>query len=251
METGKPDVAFPNYGSNTVSVLRNRINEPNIASFRPVGGCSTVGSTITIKGSNFTGTTTVNFGGIPATSFTVNSDNTITAIAAATIIGTVSVTTPRGTGTLSYPAPTINSFNTATAAQGSSVKITGTYFCGVTVVSFGGTAASSFVINSDTSITAVVGSVASGNVSATSPYGTGTLAGFYNGPVISLFSPASGPAGTTVTITGTNFNSVSTGNIVYFGANQAEIVTSNMYRFCSCPSPVGAHIIPNFGLPHK
>ena len=42
-------------------------------------------------------------------------------------------------------------------------------------------------------------------------------------PVITLFSPASGPAGTTVTITGTGFNATPANNVVYFGAVKAAV----------------------------
>src|SRR5689334_13796280 len=44
-------------------------------------------------------------------------------------------------------------------------------------------------------------------------------------PTIAAFAPASGPIGTTVTITGTNFNTTTANNIVFFGATQA-IVTA-------------------------
>jgi hypothetical protein len=42
-------------------------------------------------------------------------------------------------------------------------------------------------------------------------------------PVINSFSPASGPVGTTVTITGTNFSPTAANNIVYFGAVKATV----------------------------
>ena len=49
-------------------------------------------------------------------------------------------------------------------------------------------------------------------------------------PVISLFAPTSGPAGTTVTINGTGFNPVANQNIVFFGAVRAVVTsaTSNI-----------------------
>ena len=42
-------------------------------------------------------------------------------------------------------------------------------------------------------------------------------------PVITSFTPTSGPSGTTVTITGTNFNTTASNNIVWFGAVQATV----------------------------
>ena len=71
---------------------------PNITLLAPSTGPSSGGTTVTITGSNFTGATAVNFGSTPATSFVVNSDTSITAVAPSGA-GTVdiSVTTPSGT----------------------------------------------------------------------------------------------------------------------------------------------------------
>lgn len=46
-------------------------------------------------------------------------------------------------------------------------------------------------------------------------------------PVISSFTPTSGSVGTTVTITGTNFNTTPANNIVFFGATQATVSEAN------------------------
>ncbi|MGD0037788.1 MAG: FG-GAP-like repeat-containing protein, partial [Bacteroidota bacterium] len=46
-------------------------------------------------------------------------------------------------------------------------------------------------------------------------------------PTITSFSPTSGPIGTTVTITGTNFNTITANNIVYFGAVKAVVTTAS------------------------
>jgi large repetitive protein len=45
-------------------------------------------------------------------------------------------------------------------------------------------------------------------------------------PVINSFSPASGPIGTKVTINGQNFNTTTTGNIVYFGATAGKVISA-------------------------
>ena len=47
-------------------------------------------------------------------------------------------------------------------------------------------------------------------------------------PAIFTFSPASGAAGTVVTLSGTNFSSTAASNIVYFGAVQAMVVTASV-----------------------
>ncbi|MEO6850415.1 MAG: FG-GAP-like repeat-containing protein, partial [Mucilaginibacter sp.] len=59
-------------------------------------------------------------------------------------------------------------------------------------------------------------------------------------PVITSISPASGTVGTAITIKGKNFNSVATGNIVYFGATKA-VVNSATTGSLLVNVPVGAN----------
>jgi alpha-tubulin suppressor-like RCC1 family protein len=68
----------------------------------PNSGPSAGGTSVTISGSGFLGATAVKFGTVNATSFVVNSDSSITAIAPAGV-GTVDITvvTPRGTSAVS------------------------------------------------------------------------------------------------------------------------------------------------------
>ena len=89
------------------------------------------------------------------------------------------------------PAPTITLIDIITASTGNTIHLTGTYFLGATAINFGGTSASSFTINSASSITAVVGNGASGSITVTTPSGTGTFAGFNFVPIPTL--SASGP----------------------------------------------------------
>lgn len=62
-------------------------------------------------------------------------------------------------------------------------------------------------------------------------------------PVISSFSPSSGPAGTAVTITGTGFNATAANNIVFFGAAKAN-VTNATATTLTVIAPMGATYEP-------
>jgi len=225
----KPDIIGVIPGWNFISVFRNRVNIPVITSFSPNSG--TTATSITISGNNFVGTTAISFGGIPAQSFTVNSATSITAIVGSGASGSVSVTTPAGiatkTGFSYFQLPTVTAFTPANGTTGTSVAITGSNFSGATIVSFGGVAAQSFVVNSSSSITAIVGTGASGNVVVANPVGSGSLAGFtFNTPppTINAIAPGVGVAGISVTITGTNFIGVSA---VRFGGVLAASFTVN------------------------
>jgi IPT/TIG domain len=156
------------------------VGVPTITSFTPA--TAVAGQTVTITGTNFAGVTSVRFGGIPVASFTVISPTQITAVLGTGASGGVSVTTPGGTATSPgftfIPAPTITLFTPASARAGTQVTITGTGFTGASAVSFGGVLASQFTVVSATQIIATVGTGATGNVSVTSPGGTGTRTGF-------------------------------------------------------------------------
>ena len=82
---------------------------PTITSFAPTSG--PVGTSVTIKGTNFTGTTSVTFNNVAAT-FTVNSATQITATVPATATtGKIKVTNPSGsaTSTADFVVSTVHS----------------------------------------------------------------------------------------------------------------------------------------------
>ena len=89
---------------------------------------------------------------------------------------------------------------------GQAVEILGQGLTGTTSVKFG-TGSASFNFVSDTYITAVVpADGTTGNITVTTPGGILTSAQTFKViPVLSSFIPASGPVGTTVTITGSGF----------------------------------------------
>src|ERR1700712_1684192 len=62
-------------------------------------------------------------------------------------------------------------------------------------------------------------------------------------PVISTFSPASGPVGTTVTISGNGFNATAASNVIFFGAVKAIPVSATATSMV-VKVPVGASYQP-------
>lgn len=156
-----------------------------IKSFSPTSAAK--GATITIIGSNFTDATQILFGGTIAQSYHIVSDTVITATVGDGSSGAVSVYGQGGQGSkegfVFLPPPVVLSLSKTIGATGASIVITGANFTGATAVTFGGMPAASFVVNSATSITAVVGEEAGGNVVVTTPSGSGSFAGFTILPV--------------------------------------------------------------------
>jgi hypothetical protein len=147
--------------------------------------------------------------------------------------------------------PHIISFNPATETEGGTVTITGARFVNITEVSFGGVPAQSFSVVNSTTITAVVATGANGDVSVKGAKGRAKKSGFtfiiptssYPVPVITSFSPMSGPVGTTVTITGQHFDPLPANNIVYMGAARANILTASTTQL-TIQVPTGATYEP-------
>jgi hypothetical protein len=183
---------------------------PTVTSFIPSSGA--VGTAVTVSGTGFLGTTAVAFGGVAA-AFAVQSATSLQAtVPAGARTGPIGVTNGSGTGrsatsfAVTVPAPTISSFTPAGGPVGTVVTIAGTKFTGATAVKFHGMSAA-FAVDSATQITATVPEGAtSGAISVTTLGGTATSASSFTvipPPTISSFTPASGPVGTVVTITGT------------------------------------------------
>jgi hypothetical protein len=165
---------------------------PTIASLAPDSAWTGGGQSVVIKGTSFTGVTSVTFGGSPATSFTVNTSSKITAVAPAHAAGTVRVqVTGLGGPTADSPAddftyedasvPTITglSSDAGTSSGGNVVVITGTGFVGMSgfsAVTFGGVNASSYTVDSSNQITATTPAHMAGSVRAQVTSAGGTTA---------------------------------------------------------------------------
>jgi predicted extracellular nuclease/ABC-type phosphate transport system substrate-binding protein len=145
-------------------------------------------------------------------------------------------------GTQVTPAPSITSFTPTSGTAGTAVNITGSGFTAASSVQFNGAAALSYVVNSDTSITATVPSgAASGLISVVTPGGTATSSTSFtviasSPPIISSFSPTSGGAGLVVIITGSGFIGTSA---VQFNGTAATSFTVNSNTQITATVPSG------------
>jgi FG-GAP-like repeat/IPT/TIG domain/Secretion system C-terminal sorting domain len=220
---------------------------PVITSFTPVN--AGIGMAVTITGNNFTNATAVSFGGTPATSFTINNATSITATVGTGTSGNVSVTNQFGTGVLPgfvfQPPPSITSFTPTTGGIGTTVTISGVNFTNVTSVFFGGVPATSYTVNSSTSISAVVSEGATGNMKIVTLWGEAISFGnfFFPPPSITSFTPHSGQVGSTVTINGANFRTTAVNNNVFFGSVKG-VVTSATPNSLSVIVPSGTTYKP-------
>ena len=135
---------------------------PTASALVPSVGPANGGTTVTLTGSGFTGTTGVDFGGTAASSFTVLSDDAIQAVAPAGT-GTVAVSVFGGSapsgGTVvdQYTYQSVDSATPASgpAAGGTWVIVDGTGLSSATEVMFGPTAAPSFYVLSETELEAL------------------------------------------------------------------------------------------------
>jgi hypothetical protein len=143
--------------------------------------------------------------------------------------------------------PDIYSINPTQATTGDIVTITGTRFNTITEVHFGGIAAKSFTVLTPSTIQAVMGMGASGEVTVKGSKGTAKLAGFiflvpnqaFDRPVITSFTPISAPVGATITIIGEKFDLSPVNNIVYFGTAKATVLSASATSL-TVKVPVGA-----------
>ena len=154
---------------------------PRIDSFSPQYGLR--GTIVTILGAGFTGATSVSFGGTPALSFQVVSDNLIYATVSGGSSGAVNVITTQNSlslngfifGTPPLPPPSITSITPTFAAPGDTLVINGQFFEQVSNVTLGGQPMSFTLVNGQLRV--IVGTVAPGNQSLQLLTASGTSAG--------------------------------------------------------------------------
>jgi len=208
--TGLVDVTVVTPGGTSATSSADQFSyAPVVTGISPAQGPAAGGTTVTITGSNLTGTTAVKFGTVTATSFTVNSATKITVTSPAGTVGLVDVTvvTPGGTSATSSAdlfsyAPVVTGISPSLgpAAGGTTVTITGSNLTGVTAVKFGTVTVTSFTVNSATKITVTspAGTAGTVDVTVVAPGGTSATSSadqFSYAPVVTGISPSQGPAG--------------------------------------------------------
>ncbi|MCL5289261.1 MAG: IPT/TIG domain-containing protein [Acidobacteria bacterium] len=230
---------------------------PTVTAVSPGTGPATGGTTIAITGTNFVTGAAVLVGGVAATNVVVLSSTSISADTPSHAAGTVSVQVRNPDGQIgSLPgsfvfvaAPTIGSVlpNSGPTAGGTAITIAGTGFQAGASVIVGGVSATSVVVVSAISITAVTPAGTAGTVavSVLNPDGqSAVLNGAFSysspapPPTVTSILPINGSqnGGTTVTITGTGFQ---TGATVLFGVNSATGVVVNSATSITAISPPG------------
>ena len=222
--TGSVDVRVITPGRTSAAVNADSfayVGPPTISSVSPSSGES--GTDVTITGTDLTTTSSVAFGGVPATFLRVDATH-VSATAPPHGGGPIDITVTTVGGTsatgvadrFTYPVvPTVVSVSPAAGplAGGGTVTITGADLGSASSVTFGGTPAT-FLVVDPTHLTATTPAHAAGVVdvvvtgsSGPSPVVTGDRFTYLAVPTVTRIGPTAGPltAGTLVTILGTGF----------------------------------------------
>jgi hypothetical protein len=252
-------ITLPSGQSASLSNAFTYVAAPTITSVSPTSGPTTGGTTITVTGTGFVSGATVRVNGVAATGVTFLSATQVRAVTPAGTAGarTVQVTNPDTqaaslTNAFTYTSPTSPTLTAIAPASGpvaggTAVTLTGTSFAAGTTVTIGGAAATSVVVVSATSITAITpaGTAGARDVRVTLSGGqTATLTGGFTyaapvTPTLTAISPASGSTagGTAVTLTGTNF---AAGATVTIGGTAATSVVVSSGTRITAVTPAGA-----------
>jgi gliding motility-associated-like protein len=211
---------------------------PVIMSFNPNSG--QVGTTVTVTGSNFStniSNNIVRFGTVQGAVISATATQLAVIVPAGATSQPIYVTvdgltTYTSTSFIVIYAPTIMSFNPTSGSVGSAVTINGANFSANSsdnIVRFGNIQAT-VTAAATTQLAVIVPSGAITQTICVTVNGLTVCSGIQftvtssaQQPVINSFNPTSGPAGTTVIITGSNFSLNGGDNIVRFGNLQADL----------------------------
>lgn len=237
-------------GGRTSSALSFTVaSPPTLTALSPTAG--PVGASVTITGTNFgasQGASTISFNGAVASPSAWSSTSIVAPVPAGAGSGPVTVTvdgqTSNGLTFTVIPTPTLTALSPTSGASGATVTLTGTNFGaaqGSSVVLFNGTAAVPAAWSASSITTAVPPGASTGPVTVTVQGQVSNAMSFtvIPSPTLTAITPNIGPAGTVVTVTGTNFGSTQGGSTVQFNGTSA---TPSAWSATSItvPVPTGA-----------
>ncbi len=206
------------------------IPAPNISNISP--GTARAGTPVTISGTNFGSVAgTVTFNGIAGSPTSWSNTQIAVPVPATATTGPVIVTQGGASNSVNFtviPPPSISSLTPASGPVNTVVTIAGSGFGipqGTSVVKFNGTVAtpiswsdSSIVVPAPAGATTGPVTIVAGGTTSNGVTFTVTP-----GPSITSLSPASGAAGTAVTISGQNFGASQGGSVVRFNGAAAAV----------------------------
>jgi Protein of unknown function (DUF4038)/IPT/TIG domain/Putative collagen-binding domain of a collagenase/Fibronectin type III domain len=224
---------------------------PTITSLNPAAGAA--GTSVILTGANFGATqggSRVTFNGAAAAPATWSATTIVAPVPAGATSGNVVVTVggqaSNGVNfTITGPTPTITGLTPRAGAHGAPVTITGVNFGSTqegSIVAFNGTAAAPTSWSPTSVVAPVPAGAASGNVVVTVGGVASNGVRFTvtpTGPAISGLNPASGVAGTSVTITGVRFGPAQGSSTVTFNGTPTAPTSWSPTRIVT-PVPDGA-----------
>lgn len=229
--TGKITVAIN--GKTATSSADFTVLQTTLTGFSPDSGFP--GATVTITGTNFSATLSENvvkFNGVAATVSSATATELDVTVPESATTGKITVTVNGKTATsatdFTVLQTTITGFSPDSGFPGATVTITGTNFSATVsenVVKFNGVAATVSSATATELVVTVPESATTGKITVTLNGKTTTSSADFTvlQTTITGFSPQSGAYGTEVTITGTNFSTEPSENVVKFNGVSAAV----------------------------
>ncbi len=223
---------------------------PTITSFSPATGDAGTTS-VTIRGANLAGVTSVKFNGHDAT-FSLFANVLLAKVPASATTGRITVVGPNGaatsggtfTVTVKQP-PAITGFSPASGTPGTAVQINGNNFGNVGAVRFGGVNATTFGLLGSSVIATVPSGALSGPITVVTSTGSATSDSFFRVeslpvPQISEVTPGAGVKGGQIEIKGENLGGTTE---VRFNGVAAEFTILGQDVFAKVPTAASTGLI--------
>ena len=226
---GKPDLVASDLSSASFSVLRNKLTAaPIITPPASLVVCSP--STLILTASGCAGTVTWSERAATGTSLTLSAVGTYSITATCTDAGIMSASSTAVTGLeikAKPNAPIIIPPGSLSVFTPSTLTLTASGCGGTVTWSEGAATGTSLTLSTVGTYSITATCTVSGCISDASTAVSSLEIKAIPVPRITSFTPVSGNIGTTVTITGNNFNATANQNIVFFGATQATVTAAS------------------------